>query len=140
MNLITISVYEEKGDIQQLIAEMNFIRKSDYKETETLLVKAQPTNSLRRERYECCHIIVREAGKAKYEYYGDAVTDRIRQICEKYTESYRLAHQIAQARCWKYAWAIASEQWRYKAVLRNIKRAQKLLRNSSIGTNNALPV
>jgi hypothetical protein len=123
----TIEVYHIKGEDQQLISRMSFIDEKYFLDMVTRLTTGAPFNSLRREREEACLIRVIYDNSMVREYYTDTLTKRIKDMCSEYLIVYERAKIIAQKKAWTYAWAYASADWKHRATLKQMGKAQKTI-------------
>jgi len=93
----------------------------------TRLTTAAPCNTLRRDRYEACQIRLIYRNGFETEYHTDGLPGKILNICTEYALFYGQARKMAQSKGWLYAWLYSSPEWQRRAILKQMKRAMKLM-------------
>jgi hypothetical protein len=105
---------------------MYFLKRKDFEQQIERLIRVEPWNSQRRDRYSCCYVKTIDRNGFELIYFTDKLTSRIQNICNEYEITCMWALKLARAECWKYAWKISSPAWRHKAILKRLARAKKL--------------
>jgi len=126
----TIEVYHLIGPERRLISRMWFLNNKDFQDMTIRLSTAAPCNTLRRDRHEACHIRAIYSSTFDIDYHTDGLPSKILNICTEYALFYGCARKIAEAKVWRFAWQYASPQWRHRTILKQMRKASRLLTNS----------
>lgn len=128
----TIEVFSIDGERQRSICKMNFLKRKDFEQQIGRLIRVEPWNSQRRDRYSCCYVKAIDRNGFELIYYTDELTSRIKNICNEYEITFMWALKLARAECWQFAWKISSPAWRHKSILKRMARAKRLYDKDSI--------
>lgn len=122
-----IEVYHHVGPDRRFISRMWFLNDEDLHEMACRLTAGYPFNSLRRDRHEVCQLLFIYENGFESEYYTDGMPSNVLSICTEYAFVYDQARKLAEARVWKFAWEYGTEEWKRKAILKRMRKAEKLL-------------
>lgn len=129
----TIEVYHHVGDNRQLISRMWFLSNNDFHDMATRLMAGRPSNSQRYDRHEVCQVLFIYRDGFESGYYTDGLPSPILNICTEYVLLLSHARKMAERRGWLFAWLYAYPEWQHRAILKQMRRASKLLQTPPLG-------